>query len=126
MPNILRRVESNFLLNYNICRVFFVCEAEMTRVFRVTGRLEQQQVLWLVNRSGERGTYALDELFTEEEVAGFEKLLESRNQEYRIEEILRSLHPEELPSWNLIGRVFELEDQGADQLSFRVVGCVEA
>ena len=126
MPNILRRVESNFLLNYNICRVFFVCEAEMTRVFRVTGRLEQQQVLWLVNRSGERGTYALDELFTEEEVAGFEKLLESRNQEYRIEEILRSLHPEDLPSWNLIGRVFELEDQGADQLSFRVVGCVEA
>jgi hypothetical protein len=98
----------------------------MTRVFRVTGRLEQQQVLWLVNRSGESGSYALDELFTEEEVSGFEKLLESRNLEYRIEENLRSSHPEELPSWNLIGRVFELEDQGADRLPFRVVGCVEA
>ncbi len=98
----------------------------MTRVFRVTGRLEQQQVLWLVDRSGEPGSYALDELFTEEEVAGFEKLLESRNLEYRIEEILRSLHPEELPAWDLIGRVFELEDQAADQLPFRVVGCVEA
>jgi len=112
-------------LNYNICRVFFVCEDEMARLFRVTGTLGHRQVLWLVNRSGERGSYALDELFTEEEIAGFEKLLQRRNQKYRIKGIPRSVHPEELPSWNLIGRVFELEEQNADQLSFRVVGCLE-
>jgi len=113
-------------LKYNIHRGLFVCEDEMARLFCVTGTLGHRQVLWLVNRSGERGSYELDELFTDEEIAGFEKLLQRRNQEYWIKEIPRSLHAEELPSWNLIGRVFELEEQDADQLSFRVVGCVEA
>lgn len=106
--------------------MFFVCEDEMVRLFRVTGTLGHRPVLWLVNRSGERGSFALDELFTEEEAAGFEKLLQSRNLEFRIEEIPRPVQPEELTSWNLVGRLFELEEQGADHLSFRVVGCVEA
>ena len=95
-------------------------------MFRVTGTLEYRPVLWLVNRSGESEGYCLDELFTEGEAAGFEKLLQSRNLDYRIEEIPRSLNPEEMPSWNLVGRVFELEEEENALLSFRVVGCVEA
>jgi hypothetical protein len=95
-------------------------------MFRFTGTLGRRPVLWLVNRSGERGSYALDELFTEKEAACFKKLLQSRDQEYRIEEVPSTLRPEQLPSWNLAGRLVELEKRETDRLAFPVVGCLEA
>ena len=116
----------NFFLNFNICSLYSVYEDEMTRFFSVTGTVEQRQVFWFINRCAESGSYALDELFTEKEADDFKKLLQDRNQEYRIEEIPRPMSSKELPSWNLIGKVFELEGQDAGQLSFRVVSCAKA
>ena len=95
----------------------------MAPLFRIASTLDQEEVLWFVNRSREAEIYALDEFFTPEEAACLEKLLRRRNGECRIEEVSPSAGTQEPASWNLLGRLVELED--ADQLSFRVVGCIE-
>lgn len=97
----------------------------MAKLFRVRGTLEQESILWFVNRSTEPGSYALDGNFSEEEAIRFDGLLRSRNLECRIEEVPRCAGAEEPAFWNLLGRLIELEQADADQLSFRVVGCVE-
>jgi hypothetical protein len=85
--------------------------------------LKQKAVFWFVNRSTEAEIYALDEFFIPEEAACLEKLLRRRNGECRIEEVSPSAGTQEPASWNLLGRLIELEE--ADRLPFRVVGCVE-
>ncbi len=88
--------------------------------------LEQGPVFWFVNRSAERGFYALDEAFSREEAAGLRRALKRRNLECRIQKIPASTAAEQPAAWNLIGKLVELEQEDADQLSFSVVGCLEA
>jgi hypothetical protein len=97
----------------------------MEPLFRIASTLKQKAVLWFVNRSMEPQIYALDELFTAEEAACLEKLLRKRREECRIEQVSRSGGTKEPASWNLLGRLIELEQGESDQLAFRVVGCLE-
>jgi hypothetical protein len=97
----------------------------MKPLFWVASALNHKAVLWFVNRSTEPQTYALDEFFTAEEAARLEKLLQKRNEECRIKEVFRSAARKKPASWNLLGRLIELNKAEADQLSFRVVGCLE-
>jgi hypothetical protein len=92
----------------------------MSGLFRVTGVLGQSRVLWFVNRSEKRGGYELDELFSFEEAACFESFLRSRGMECRIE---KACAGEQLASWNLAGRIVELDPAEAARLPFRAVGC---
>jgi hypothetical protein len=96
----------------------------MEPLFRIASTLKQKAVLWFVNRSMEPQIYALDELFTAEEAAHLEKLLQKRREECRIEQVSRSARRKPA-SWNLLGRLIELEQAESDQLPFRVVGCLE-
>jgi hypothetical protein len=109
--------------NYNIRRAFCVYQCKMKRLFRVRGNLKQGPVLWFVNRSAETGCYALDEAFSREEAERLQRLLQKRNVECRIQEITANTGAERSASWNLIGRLVQLED--GDQLPFSVVGCLE-
>ena len=88
--------------------------------------LEQGPVFWFVNRSAEPGNYALDESFSRKEAAGLRRALKRRNLECRIQKIPVSAAAQQPASWNLIGKVVELEQEDADRLSFSVVGCLEA
>ena len=88
--------------------------------------MEQTPVLWFVNRSTEGGYYALDEAFSREEAASARRLLKRRNLECRIHEVSGSAPADQQASWNLIGKVVELEQEDTGQLSFSVVGCLEA
>ncbi|MBN2553642.1 MAG: hypothetical protein JXB06_12775, partial [Spirochaetales bacterium] len=83
-------------------------------------------VLWFVNRSGEPEFYALDEYFTSEEAADLEKLLRRRNWDCRIEKVCGPVGDGQAASWNLLGRLIELDPAEADQLCFRVAGCLES
>ena len=98
----------------------------MKPLFRVASTLEQGAVSWFVNRSGEPRLYALDECFTSEEAAGLEKLLRRCNWDCRMEKVRPSAEAGQGACWNLLGRLIELDPAEADQLSFRVVGCLEA
>lgn len=88
--------------------------------------LERERVFWFVNRSAEPGYYALDEAFSRKEAVCLRRALKRRNLECRIQKIHASAAAEQPASWNLIGKVVELEQEDADQLSFSVVGCLEA
>jgi hypothetical protein len=114
------------LFDYNIRRASCVCRGKMEKSFRVSGKLNEGPVLWFVNRGTEGGYYALDEAFSREEAASLRRLLKRRNLECRIHEVPGSAAAEQQASWNLIGKVVELEQEDADQLSFSVVGCLEA
>ena len=93
--------------------------------YRVRGSLEDGSVLYFVNRSTEPGSYALNESFSWEEATCLELLLKSRNLQCRVREIPAEAAAEQPTSWNLVGRLVELERTEADGLSFPVVGCVE-
>jgi hypothetical protein len=95
----------------------------MKRQFRITTTRGSRDILWLIDRCCEPGSYALDELFSEEEAARFQDLLKSRKQDFRVEVLPPSPRPEQLRSWTLLGRLFRLAGRDADQLPFRVVGC---
>lgn len=110
--------------NYNIRPARCVYEDEMERKFRVTGTVEDRAVIWFVNRCKEPGSYALDESFSREEAGRLDRLLKSRNLECRIEQIPGCAVALHSASWNLIGRLFRLDQSDEDQLSFPVVGCV--
>jgi hypothetical protein len=95
----------------------------MSKLFRVTGVLGQSRVLWFVNRSRKRGGYELDELFSFEEASRFGGLLCGRGMECRIEEVCACSCGKQLASWNLAGRIVELDPADAARLPFRAVGC---
>ena len=108
----------------NIHWAFCVCRGKMERKYRVTGTMEQGAVLWFVNRSKEPGYYALDESFSRDEASRLDQLLKRRNLECRIKEVSRSVAAEQSASWNLLGRLIELEQAEAGRLPFRVVCCL--
>jgi hypothetical protein len=103
---------------------FLVCRDEMSGLFRVAGMLGQSRVLWFVNRNEGRGGYELDELFTSEEAFRFDSFLRSRDMECRVEEVCAPLRAEQMVSWNLAGRIVELDPAETAGLPFRVVGCL--
>ena len=87
--------------------------------------MAQGPVLWFVNRSTERGSYALEEGFSREEATCLERLLRSRNLECRIQEIPSDIAEDQLDSWNFLGPLVDLDPGDTDQLPFHVVGCLE-
>ncbi len=93
--------------------------------YRIRGSLQEGTVLFFVNRSTEPGSYALDESFSREEAICLQRLLKGRNLQCRVQEIPPGGAAGRPASWNLIGRLVELERSVADRLSFSVVGCLE-
>jgi len=98
----------------------------MAGLFLVTGALRERRLLWFVNRCKEPGGFALDELFTESEAAALQGFLKRRSRSCRIEKVERPPRPEELPSYNCLGPIFELAPEEAAELPFTAVGCVES
>jgi hypothetical protein len=108
----------------NILRLLFVYKRRMKRMFRVTSRRGRERICWFANRAESTEGWALDELFTEQEIMPFLELLRRLQWEYRIEERIVPVDPRKLPSWNLVGRLFSLEDR-EQGMSLRIIGCVE-
>jgi len=110
---------------YNIRRACCVCKDEMARKYCVKGSLPEGPVLFFVNRSNQPGRYALDESFSREEATCLARLLQSRNLECRVREFRADGAAGQPASWNLLGRLIELDQSDGDLLSFPVVGCLE-
>jgi hypothetical protein len=94
--------------------------------YRVEGSLKEGPVLFFVNRSAEPGSYALDESFSREEAICLARLLQSRDLECRVREVSADSAAGQPASWNLLGRLVELDQSDGDLLSFPVVGCLES
>ena len=110
-------------LPHNTLRPPFVYKRRMERKFRVTSRRGKARIHWFANRAESGEGWALDELLTEQEIVPFLELLRRLGWEYHIEEHVLPVDPRNLPSWNLVGRLFVLEDR-EQGIPLRIVGCV--
>ena len=99
----------------------------MKRRFTAASYQKNQRIIWFVNRSEDSEDYELDELLSEKESEELRSYLRGGSLGCHIEEYLDSNQSEEaLPSWNTIGRLYPLHEEGGYCLSFEVVGCIEA
>lgn len=97
----------------------------MKKLFSASTLKRKIKIFWFIN-SKDSNPWQLEELFTRKEINILKHYLKEKGWNCNIKEhalhIKNKMH---LPSWNMVGKVFELYKMKGYDLPFKIVGCVE-